>query len=238
MIVVLVLLGQVLEFRSRARSMAALAKLRRLTPKTARVIDADGRETERELAELERGQSVRVRPGELIPIDGIVLDGETTVDESAFDGEPLRASRSPGSTVLAGSANGLGTITVEVVHVRGETVLDKIIDLVGHAQRGRAPLQRLADRVIAWIVPFALLLAVVTVALWVALGPPDSLALGVACGVGVLVELARSRWASRRRRPSWRVWPVGSASATSSATGRRSNAWPWSIRFSLIRPAP
>jgi Cu+-exporting ATPase len=187
-IVVLSLLGQVLELRARSRTGAAIRKLVRLTPNTARVVLADGAEEDRPADAVRPGDVVRVRPGSRIPVDGLVLDGASTVDESVLSGEASRVSKAPGDTVLAGTENGLGELVVEALRVRGDTALAHIVALVGQAQRTRVPLQRAADRIAARLVPVVLLTAAGAYALWSAFGPPGSVSTFAAvCAAGVLV---------------------------------------------------
>ncbi len=169
-IVVLVLLGQVLELRARQRTDEAVQKLLRLTPQSARVVRPDGREEDLPLDQVQPGDAVRVRPHERVPVDGIVRDGTTNIDESMLTGEPVPVEKGPGMAVMAGTQNALGTVTVEAVRVRDDTVLAQIARLVGRARETRVPLQRTADRIARWFVPLVILLALVTFAGWVAVG--------------------------------------------------------------------
>jgi P-type Cu+ transporter len=186
-LVLLLLLGQVLERRARSRTGAAIRKLVRLTPKTARVVLSDGGDEERPLDVVRAGDLVRVRPGEWFPVDGIIRDGDTTVDESLLTGEVMPTSREPGEEVLAGTVNGLGTVTVEVRRVGFGTALAHVIALVDRAQRGRVPLQRAADRMAAWFVPAVLLSACATYIAWIVYGLDGSATTAAVCAVGVLV---------------------------------------------------
>ena len=147
MIVLLVLIGQVLEVRARSRTSAAIQKLLPLIPTNARIVLPDGREEERPLDQVRPGDLLRVRPGERLPVDGVVREGSTTVDESMLTGEPARAGRGIGSWVLAGSENGLGAIVVEATRVKDETVLDQVIGIVARAQERRVTLERTTDRI-------------------------------------------------------------------------------------------
>ncbi|HEV3440493.1 MAG TPA: heavy metal translocating P-type ATPase [Gemmata sp.] len=188
MIVLLALLGRVLELRARERAGAAIRKLLPLVPKTARVVSPDGLEEERPLEQVRLGNLLRVRPGERIPVDGIIRDGTTTVDESMLTGEPVRSGRGPEGRVLAGSENGLGTITVEVTGVKEDTVLGQVIAIVARAQERRVILRRTTDRVAAWFIPLVLVAAFVTFAAWAAFGPRGSaLTYAAVCSVGVLI---------------------------------------------------
>ncbi len=183
-IVVLVLVGQVLELRARHRTGDAVRKLLKLAPKTARVVLADGREEDLAIELIAVGDRVRVRPGERVPVDGTVRDGSTTVDESMLTGEPMPVAKAVGDAVSAGTLNGLGSVIVEATRVGSETLLAKIVHLVGDAQRSRIPLQKLVDRVAAVFVPAVVLAALVTFAAWAVAG---SFGYAVVCAVSVLV---------------------------------------------------
>ncbi|HET6573321.1 MAG TPA: heavy metal translocating P-type ATPase [Fimbriiglobus sp.] len=169
-IVVLVLIGQVLELRARQRTGEAVRRLLQLTPQIARVVLPDGREEDLPLELVRPGELVRVRPHERVPVDGIVTEGMTNIDESMLTGEPVPVEKGPGLTVMAGTQNALGTVTVEAVRVRDDTVLAQIARLVGRAQETRVPLQRTADRIARWFVPLVILLALLTFAGWMAAG--------------------------------------------------------------------
>lgn len=185
--VVLVLVGLALENRARARSSEAIRKLIRLTPTTARVVLPDGSEEDQALGDVKVGDLVRIAPGQRIPVDGMITEGNTTVDESVLTGEATRSGRGPGMVVMAGTENGLGTVTVEVRRVNEDTALAHVIALVGRAQRARAPLQRTADRFAVWLIPLAILVGAGTYALWHFLGPAGSQAAAGVCAIGVLV---------------------------------------------------
>jgi Cu+-exporting ATPase len=186
-IVVLVLLGQVLELRARSRTSAAVRNLLRLQPATARRVEADGTERDVPLASIAVGDRLRVRPGERIPVDAIVLDGSTTVDESMVTGESLPVEKGPGSAVTGGTVNGTGSFLMRAERVGHDTLLARIVRMVGEAQRSRAPIQRLADRVSGWFVPAVIAVAVVTFAAWGLLGPEPSLAHALVNAVAVLI---------------------------------------------------
>ncbi|MBX9626552.1 MAG: heavy metal translocating P-type ATPase [Gemmataceae bacterium] len=187
-VVILTLLGQVLELRARSRTGAAIRKLLRLAPNTARVVRADGTEEDRPADAVRPGDVIRVRPGGRLPVDGLVLDGTTAVDESLLTGEASRVTKGPGDTVLAGTENGLGEITVEALRVRADTALSHIAALVGQAQRNRVPLQRAADRIAARLVPVVLLTAAGAYALWSVFGDPKTAGtIAAVCAAGVLV---------------------------------------------------
>ena len=185
-IVVLALLGQALEQRARSRAGVAIRALARLTPKTVRAVRPDGGDEERLLDHVRPGDRVRVRPGDVIPVDGVVCEGTSTVDEAILTGESAPAEKGPGANVTAGTVNRLGPLTVEAVRMPGDSILAHLIGLIDQARRGRAPLQRTADRVAAGLLPVVLLAAGVAFAAW-AFGRPGSVPAGVVAAVGVLV---------------------------------------------------
>ena len=186
-IVVLVLLGQVLELRARSRTSAAIRNLLGLAPKTARRIDADGSEKDVPLEVVHVGDRLRVRPGERVPVDGVVIDGATTVDESMVTGEPIPVEKAAGAPVTGGTVNGTGTVVMEAQRVGSDTLLAQIVRMVSEAQRSRAPIQRLADTVSAWFVPIVIAVAVVTFAVWAIYGPSPQLAHALVNAVAVLI---------------------------------------------------
>jgi Cu+-exporting ATPase len=186
-IVVLVLLGQVLELRARGRTSAAIRNLLGLAPKTARRIDADGRETDIPLEHVHPGDRLRVRPGERIPVDGIVVDGHTIVDESMVSGEPIPVEKTVKSPLTGGTVNGTGTVVMEARRVGSDTLLAQIVRMVGEAQRSRAPIQRLADTVSGWFVPIVIAVALVTFVVWSWSGPDPRLAHALVNAVAVLI---------------------------------------------------
>ncbi|MBM5810891.1 MAG: copper-translocating P-type ATPase [Gammaproteobacteria bacterium] len=165
-IVSLTLLGQILELGARARTSAAIRALLGLAPKTARRIGADGREDDVPLAEVQAGDRLRVRPGEKIPVDGVVLEGQSSVDESMLTGESLPVSKEPGSQVIGATQNGTGGLVMRAERVGAATVLAQIVALVAAAQRSRAPMQRLADVVARWFVLVVIAIAVLTLLVW------------------------------------------------------------------------
>jgi Cu+-exporting ATPase len=185
-ITVLVLLGQVLELRARSRTGNAIRALLDLAPPTARVV-RDGEERELPLDEVQRGDQLRVRPGEKVPVDGRVIDGQTNVDESMLTGEPLPIGKASGDKVSGGTVNGTGSFLMEAERVGSDTVLSQIIDMVAQAQRSRAPIQGLADRVAGWFVPAVIGLALLTFALWAWLGPEPRFAYAIVNAVAVLI---------------------------------------------------
>lgn len=185
-IIVLVLLGQVLELRARARTGSAIQELMGLQPKTARLVSADG-EMDVALDEVKVGQKLRVRPGEKIPVDGVVLEGSSHVDEAMLTGEPEPVAKSAGSAVTGGTLNQHGSLVMQAERVGSETMLAQIVQRVAEAQRSRAPIQTMADRVAAWFVPAVLVAAGATFVLWLWLGPQPALAYAITNAVAVLI---------------------------------------------------
>ncbi len=186
MIVTLVLLGQVFELRARSSTSSALRELLSLAPKTARRIEADG-DIDVPLDVVVVGDRLRVRPGESVPVDGLVLEGSSNVDESMISGESIPVSKSAGATVTGGTINGAGGLVMRAERVGHETVLARIVQMVGEAQRSRAPIQRLVDVVSAWFVPTVIGIAVLTFGIWWAVGPEPAFALALINGVAVLI---------------------------------------------------
>ena len=186
-IVVLVLLGQVLELRARSRTSGAIRKLLGLTPTSARRVDGSGAEQDVPLGDVRVGDRLRVRPGERVPVDGVVVDGDTAVDESMVTGEPIPVAKGPASPVTGGTVNGTGTFVMEARRVGSDTLLAQIVRLVGEAQRSRAPIQRLADTVSGWFVPIVILVAIATFAVWASVGPEPRLAHALVNAVAVLI---------------------------------------------------
>ena len=186
-IVVLVLLGQVLELRARGRTTAAIRNLLGLAPKNARVIAADGREQDVPLQHVHPGDRLRVRPGERIPVDGVVIEGHTLVDESMVTGEPVPVEKIAGAPVTGGTVNDTGTVVMEARRVGADTLLAQIVRMVGEAQRSRAPIQRLADTVAAWFVPIVISVAVVTFVVWAVWGPEPRFGHALVNAVAVLI---------------------------------------------------
>jgi len=185
-IVTLVLLGQVLELRARARTRGALRALLGLAPKTARRLE-DGEERDVLLEEVHPGDVLRVRPGEKVPVDGVVLEGHSSVDESMITGEPLPVEKLPGGKITGGTVNGNGTFLMRAERVGSDTLLAQIVRLVAEAQRSRAPIQRLADRVAAWFVPVVIAVAAITFVVWLAAGPEPRFAHALVNAVSVLI---------------------------------------------------
>jgi Cu+-exporting ATPase len=186
-IVTLVLLGQVLELRARDRTSGAIKALLKLAPKIAHRIDADGNETDIPLEDVAVGDRLRVRPGEKIPVDGQVLDGSSHVDESMLTGEPIPVRKSQDDKLSAGTTNGSSSIVMRADRVGGDTLLSQIVHMVAQAQRSRAPVQRLVDKVSAWFVPTVVMTAVVAAVVWSLVGPEPRLAFALLVAVSVLI---------------------------------------------------
>ena len=185
-IITLVLLGQVLELRARGRTGSAIRALLGLAPKTARIVE-NGSERDVPLDQVRPGDRLRVRPGEKIPVDGTILEGESSVDESMVTGEPVPAAKGKGSYVTGGTINGHGTFVMRADKVGADTLLAQIVRMVGEAQRSRAPIQRVADRVAAWFVPAVVAVSVVTFIVWALAGPEPRLAYALVNAVAVLI---------------------------------------------------
>ena len=186
-ITALVLLGQVLELRARSRTSAAIQMLLGLAPSTARIVREDGREEDMPLDKVQVGDRLRVRPGEKIPVDGTVLEGSSTVDESMVTGEPLPVKKQPGDTVIGATINGNGSLLMRAEKVGADTLLSQIVRMVSEAQRSRAPIQKLADQVSAWFVPAVVLIAIVAFVAWFSIGPEPRLAHAIVNSVAVLI---------------------------------------------------
>ena len=186
-IVTLVLLGQVLELRARGRTSAAIQKLLGLTPTTARRVRLDGTDEDVPLSEVRVGDSLRVRPGEKVPVDGVLLSGASAVDESMITGESIPAHKQAGDAVVGATLNGTGSFVMRAEKIGADTLLARIVRLVGEAQRSRAPIQRLADRVSGYFVPAVIGIAVVTWIVWATVGPEPRLAYALVNAVAVLI---------------------------------------------------
>jgi Cu+-exporting ATPase len=186
-IITLVLLGQVLELRARSRTSGAIRALLQLAPRTARVIRADGSEQDVPVGDIAAGDKIRVRPGEKVPVDGEVLEGRSAVDESMITGESVPVEKTPGDKVTGGTVNGTGAFVFRAQRVGADTVLAQIVRMVGEAQRTRAPIQRLADRVAGWFVPAVILASVLTFIVWAVFGPEPRMAHALVNAVAVLI---------------------------------------------------
>jgi Cu+-exporting ATPase len=186
-ITTLVLLGQVLELRARSRTSSAIRALLNLSPKFARLVRSDGTEIDVPVEHVQPGDSLRVRPGERVPVDGVVLEGSSSVDESLMTGEPMPVKKLEASRVTGGTVNGTGTFVMRAERVGSETLLAQIVRMVSEAQRSRAPVQNLADRVAAYFVPAVVMIAVLTFIIWAIFGPAPKMAHGLLNAVAVLI---------------------------------------------------
>ena len=186
-ITVLVLLGQVLELRARESTSGAIKALLDLAPKTARRIAADGSEHDVQLDEVRLGDRLRVRPGDKVPVDGVVIEGRSAVDESMVTGESMPVTKEAGANVIGGTINQSGALVIEAKKIGRDTMLAQIVQLVADAQRSRAPIQRLADQVSAWFVPAVILVAVAAFAAWATFGPEPRFTYGLVAAVAVLI---------------------------------------------------
>jgi Cu+-exporting ATPase len=186
-ITVLVLLGQVLELKARSQTSSAIKALLGLAPKTARRISADGKEADVPLSEIQVGDRIRVRPGEKVPTDGSVIEGRSSVDESMVTGEPIPVEKTVGSKVVGGTINGTGSFVMKAERVGADTLLAQIVKMVSEAQRTRAPIQRLADKVASYFVPAVVAASVLTFAVWAIFGPPPHYAHALVNAVAVLI---------------------------------------------------
>ncbi|HEY2826878.1 MAG TPA: heavy metal translocating P-type ATPase, partial [Pirellulales bacterium] len=186
-IITLVLLGQVLELRARGQTSSAIRALLGLAPKTARRLEADGSEHDVPLNQVQPGDKLRVRPGEKIPVDGAVLEGSSSVDESMITGEPIPVEKQKGNSVTGGTVNGTGSLVMRAERVGSETLLAQIVRMVSQAQRSRAPIQRLADVVASWFVPTVIVAAVLAFIVWFTVGPQPRFAYALVSAVSVLI---------------------------------------------------
>ena len=186
-IVALVLLGQVLELRARGQTSEALKSLLGLAAKSARRIGADGVEADVPLEQVQVGDTLRVRPGEKVPVDGVVLEGSSAVDESMITGEPLPVRKEPGDEVVGATINGTGSLVMQARKVGSETLLSRIVQLVAEAQRSRAPIQKLADAVAAWFVPAVVVASMLTFVAWAIWGPAPAMSYALVNAVAVLI---------------------------------------------------
>jgi len=186
-IIALVLLGQVMELRARSQTGSAIRALLGLAPRTARRIEQDGSESDVLLDQVRAGDRLRVRPGEKVPVDGIVLEGHSSVDESMVSGEPIPVEKEEGTKVVGGTVNGTGSFIFRAERVGADTLLSQIVKMVSQAQRSRAPIQRLADRVSSFFVPAVIVAAVVTFLVWYFVGPQPRFAHALVNAVAVLI---------------------------------------------------
>ncbi len=186
-ITTLVLLGQVLELRARSRTGAAIRALLGLAPKTARRVRADGGEEDIPLDQVQPGDRLRVRPGEKIPVDGVVIEGASAVDESMVTGEPIPVEKRAGDRVIGATVNGTGTLVMQAERVGAETLLAQIVQMVAEAQRSRAPIQKLADVVSGYFVPAVVVISIITFIVWALVGPEPRLSFALVNAVAVLI---------------------------------------------------
>jgi Cu+-exporting ATPase len=186
-ITTLVLLGQVLELKARSSTSAAIRALLGLAPKTARRIGLDGTEQDVPLDQVTKGDRLRVRPGEKIPVDGIVIEGTSSVDEAMVTGEPIPVAKQKGDRVIGATINGTGSLVMQAERVGSETLLSQIVQMVAEAQRSRAPIQKLADVVSAYFVPAVILIAIITFIVWATIGPEPRMAYAIINAVAVLI---------------------------------------------------
>ncbi|MEE4377144.1 MAG: heavy metal translocating P-type ATPase [Candidatus Competibacteraceae bacterium] len=186
-IVTLVLLGQVMELRARNQTGAAIKALLGLAPKTARLVKEDGSDEDVPLDQIKLGDRLRVRPGEKVPVDGIVLEGHSSVDESMVTGEPIPIEKNIGDKVIGATVNGTGSLVVEAQRVGSDTLLSQIVQMVAQAQRSRAPIQKLADLVAGYFVPVVVVIALITFIVWAIFGPAPAMAYAIINAVAVLI---------------------------------------------------
>ncbi|MDT9600858.1 heavy metal translocating P-type ATPase [Sphingosinicella rhizophila] len=186
-ITTLVLLGQVLELRARSATGRAIRALLGLAPKTARVVREDGREEDVELEHVRAGDVLRVRPGEKVPVDGVVVEGRSSVDESMISGEPIPVEKVPGEKITGATINGTGSLLMRAERVGKDTTLSQIVQMVVEAQRSRAPIQALADKVSGWFVPTVVLIAILAFGIWALFGPEPAMSFALVNAVAVLI---------------------------------------------------
>ena len=218
-IVTLVLLGQVLELRARSQTSSAIRALLDLAPKHARLVRDDGSEEDVALEAVMAGDQLRVRPGEKVPVDGVVLDGHSAVDESMITGEPMPAEKAPGDKVTGATVNTTGRFVMRPERVGSETLLAQIVHMVAEAQRSRAPIQRLADTISAWFVPAVVVIAALAFIVWSIWGPPPAMGFALVNAVGRYARRRQDRdfnaWqaAARWCHRDWRRWRERAAAA-------------------------
>ncbi|MEO7916056.1 MAG: HAD-IC family P-type ATPase, partial [Dokdonella sp.] len=186
-IVTLVLLGQVMELRAREGTGKAIRALLDLAAKTARIVHADGREGEIPLEDVQVGDRLRVRPGDKVPVDGTVVEGHSSIDESMISGEPIPVEKTAGDDVIGATINGTGSMIIEARRVGGDTTLAQIVQMVANAQRSRAPIQKYADKVAGWFVPAVIGVAVLAFIGWAVWGPAPALSYALIAAVAVLI---------------------------------------------------
>lgn len=186
-ITTLVLLGQVLELKARAKTGGAIRALLQLSPATAHRLDENEQETEIDLSDIQAGDLLRVRPGEKIPVDGEIVNGTSYIDESMITGEPMPVAKEKGSPVIGATLNQTGSFTMKAIHVGHDTMLARIVQMVSDAQRSRAPIQRLADAVAGWFVPLVIFIAIIAAVCWAIWGPQPAFSYALITAVSVLI---------------------------------------------------
>jgi hypothetical protein len=220
-IVTLVLVGQVLELRARGRTGAAIRALLDLAPATARRVRDDGPDEDVPLSAVHAGDRLRVRPGEKVPADGVVLEGASQIDDSMVTGEPIPVHKQAGDRVVGATVNGTGGFVMRADKVGADTLLARIVAMVAQAQRSRAPIQRLADRVSSYFVPAVVAAAAIAFVVWSWAGPAPRLAHAVVAAVAVLIIACPCASASPRRCQSW--WPAARLRRTGPVQERGSD---------------
>jgi Cu+-exporting ATPase len=211
-ITVLVLLGQVLELRAREKTSGAIKALLGLAPRSAIRVSADGSDEAVQVDSIGVGDLLRVRPGEKVPVDGVLAEGKGNVDESMVTGEPVPVAKAVGSKVTAGTLNQTGGFVMRAEKVGADTMLSQIVQMVATAQRSRAPIQRTADRAAAWFVPAVIVVAALTFVSWLIWGPSPAFSYALVNAVAVLIIACPWPWVWPRRCPSW--WALARAPRT------------------------
>ncbi|MGH7884083.1 MAG: copper-transporting P-type ATPase, partial [Thermodesulfobacteriota bacterium] len=186
-IVTLILLGQVMELKARSKTSSAIKSLLELAPKKALLINDDGTEEEIDLDQVQSGDKLKVRPGEKIPVDGVVVSGKSFVDESMISGEPIPLEKSEGDKVIGATINGNGSLVIKAEKVGSDTVLSQIVNMVSEAQRSKAPIQSIADKVAGYFVPAVVIISILTFAIWSIFGPDPKMAFAIINAVAVLI---------------------------------------------------
>jgi Cu+-exporting ATPase len=202
-ITALVLLGQVLELRTRSRTNSAIKLLLGLAPNTARIVREDGKEEDIPLQHVQQGDILRVRPGEKVPVDGVVTEDSSSVDESMVTGEPIPVEKHAGEKLIGATVNGTGSLLMRAEKVGADTLLSQIVRMVSEAQRSLAPIQKLADSVAAYFVPAVVGVAIIGFVVWGLWGPEPRLAYAVVNAVAVLIIACPAPWGLRLRCRSW-----------------------------------
>ena len=237
-IVALVQAGKWMEGRAKKRTAAAVTALVGLAPKTARVV-RDGVEVDVPVENVVVGDIIRIRPGEKIPVDGVVVSGTTSVDESMLTGESLPVDKATGDAVIGATLNTTGSVQIQVTAVGDDTALAQIIRLVEDAQGSKVPMQRLADKVSSVFVPAVILGALATAVAWAVFGPStENLTMAITTTIAVLIIACPAPWVWPRRPRSWSAPAAPPASASSSPTVKRSSRPAASPRSCWTRPAP